>query len=363
MNRKTIGIIGGGQLARMLSMSAARLGFCVVILDPDSTCPANQVSNRQIVAQYDDIDSLKNLANLCDYVTYENENIPTKSISYLSTLLPTHPSARVIEIAQDRLYEKQFFQDYGLSTVDFCEINSQESLTKILTNFKGKGILKTRRMGYDGKGQKVYNQNDSTKNLYVSLGNKPLIFEHFAIFDCEISIIAARALDGSMHFYDPIQNTHINGILHKSVVPAHISKKTTCLAYSAMEKVLNALNYVGVLCIEFFVTEDGNVLINEMAPRVHNSGHWTEASCTISQFEQHIRSISGLPLGNPYRHSNCVMYNIIGSEINQSEKWLNCDSSIVHIYGKSKTLPGRKMGHITQIYPKDILVHPLSENQ
>ncbi|AKK20442.1 5-(carboxyamino)imidazole ribonucleotide synthase [Candidatus Liberibacter africanus] len=352
MNQRTIGIIGGGQLARMLSMAAARLGFSIVILDPNADCPANQVSTRQIVAQHDDIQALNTFANLCDYATYESENIPAKSISYLSTLLPIYPSSKAIEISQDRLYEKQFFQESGIPTVDFYEISSQESLTKTLNAFQGKGILKTRRMGYDGKGQQIYNENDSTKNLYASLGNVPLIFERFATFSCEISIIAARALNGSICFYDPIQNTHIDGILHQSRVPSPISKKTSFLAYSAMKKVLTKLNYVGILCIEFFVTEDGKVIANEMAPRVHNSGHWTEACCTTSQFEQHIRSITNLPLGNPDRHSNCVMHNLIGSDIEQYEKWLNCNSSLVHIYGKSKTLPGRKMGHVTQIYPK-----------
>ncbi|XCD42845.1 5-(carboxyamino)imidazole ribonucleotide synthase [Candidatus Liberibacter asiaticus] len=353
MKKKTIGIIGGGQLARMLSMSAARLGFCTVILDPDSNCPANQVSNQQIAARHDDIKALNTFADICDYATYESENIPEKSISYLSTLLPTYPSSRAIEISQDRLYEKKFFQESGLTIVDFYEINSQESLTNILGGFKGKGILKTRRLGYDGKGQKVYHENDCTQNLYASLGNVPLILERFTDFNCEISIIAARSLNGSICFYDPIQNTHVNGILHKSIVPASISQKTSLLAHSAMRKVLETLDYVGILCIEFFVTNDGNVIANEMAPRVHNSGHWTEASCVISQFEQHIRSITNLPLGNPNRHSNCVMYNIIGSDIDQYEQWLHCDSSVIHIYGKSQTLCGRKMGHVTQIYPKN----------
>ncbi|MEG8099173.1 5-(carboxyamino)imidazole ribonucleotide synthase [Candidatus Liberibacter brunswickensis] len=360
MKIRTIGIIGGGQLARMLSMAAARLGFHVIILDPNADCPANQVSNQQIVAHYDDLKALNEFANICDYATYESENIPAKSISYLSTSLPIYPSSRAIEVSQDRLYEKIFFQEAGLTTVDFYEINSQESLEKTINKFKGKGILKTRCMGYDGKGQKLYTEKDSTKNLYAYFGNVPLIFERFVKFNCEISMIAARTLNGSICFYDPIQNTHINGILHKSVVPADISKRTSYLAYSAMKKILTKLNYVGILCIEFFVTSDGEIIANEMAPRVHNSGHWTEAACPTSQFEQHIRSITNLSLGNTNRHSNCIMYNIIGPDIDKYEQWIDLDSSFVHIYGKLKTLPGRKMGHVTQIYPKDITSNFLS---
>ncbi|MBY7649395.1 MAG: 5-(carboxyamino)imidazole ribonucleotide synthase [Candidatus Liberibacter europaeus] len=354
MNRKTIGIVGGGQLARMLSIAAARLGFNVVILDPNDDCPAKQVSNQQLIAKYDDIKALNTFAKLCDYITYESENIPVKSISYLSTLCSVHPSSEAIKIAQDRLYEKRFFQDYGLATADFYEINSQESLVKIIKEVKGKGILKTRRMGYDGKGQRIFNDNDSTDNLYDSIDNTPLIFERFIKFNREISIIAARAVDGSVCFYDPVENKHIDGILNQSIVPANISKKTANFARSATEKILNVLNYIGVLCIEFFVMDDETVIVNEMAPRVHNSGHWTEAACTISQFEQHIRSIAHLPLRKPYRHSNCVMQNLIGFEINQLDQWLNSNESFIHIYGKSKVIPGRKMGHVTKIYPKDL---------
>ncbi|MBA5723868.1 5-(carboxyamino)imidazole ribonucleotide synthase [Candidatus Liberibacter sp.] len=355
MNRKTIGIIGGGQLARMLSMAAARLGFCVIILDSDADCPANQVSNQQLVASYTDTKTLDTFANLCDYVTYEFENIPVETISYLSTLLPVYPSAKIIEISQDRFDEKNFFRSCGLITADFHQINSQESLLKVLDNFKGKAILKTRRMGYDGKGQKIYNHTDSTQNLYKSLGNVPLILECFVKFKCEISIIAARALDGSICFYDPIENTHVDGILRKSIVPASISEETASFARNAIKKILNTLEHVGILCVEFFVTVDGGIIVNEMAPRVHNSGHWTESACTVSQFEQHIRSITNLPLGNPTRHSDCVMHNLIGSEINLLEKWLRCNSCFIQVYGKSKVVPGRKMGHVTQIYPKSYL--------
>ncbi|MBL0849288.1 MAG: 5-(carboxyamino)imidazole ribonucleotide synthase [Candidatus Liberibacter ctenarytainae] len=354
MNRQTIGIIGGGQLARMLSIAAARLGFHVIILDPNPDSPASQVSTQQLIANYDDKKSLNSFADLCDYATYETENIPLESIAHLSTLIPIYPSSQAIKISQDRLLEKQFFQDLGLSTVDFHPINSQESLNKTLSETNKKGILKTRRLGYDGKGQTIYSPNDSTDNIYASLGNTPLIFETFIQFEREVSIIAARDINGQISFYDPIENTHINGILRQSVVPANINKKIAFLARGATEKILKRLDYIGVLCVEFFVVNDTTIFVNEMAPRVHNSGHWTEAACTISQFEQHIRSVSHLPLGKPYQHSNCIMHNLIGPEIDQWKKWLNLDSSMLHLYGKSKTLPGRKMGHVTQIHQKKL---------
>ncbi|AHA27808.1 5-(carboxyamino)imidazole ribonucleotide synthase [Candidatus Liberibacter americanus] len=353
MKQKTIGIIGGGQLARMLSMAAARLGFNVIILDPNNKCPANQVAKRQIIENHNNIEALNDIASLCDYITYESENIPIESIEYLSKIRPVYPSSNAIMIAQDRLYEKRFFQDAGLNTATFYEINSQKELSNVISKTTEKGILKTRRMGYDGKGQKTYNPGDPIDNLYSLLGNNHLIFENFIKFEKEISIIAARATDGSICIYDPIENQHIDGILHKSIVPANISIKTSDLAQNATEKILNLLNYIGVLCVEFFVTHDEQIIVNEMAPRVHNSGHWTEAACTISQFEQHIRSISHLPIINPYRHSNCVMHNLLGFEITQIDKWLKCNASLIHIYGKSKALPKRKMGHVTQILPKN----------
>ncbi|AGA64856.1 Phosphoribosylaminoimidazole carboxylase ATPase subunit [Liberibacter crescens BT-1] len=350
MKSDTIGIVGGGQLARMLAMAAARLNFRIIILEPNPSCPAAQVANKHLVANYDDLDALDEFSRLCKIVTYEFENIPIQATHYLTTRLPVYPSPEALKISQDRLFEKCFFRNCGINTAHFYEINSQSDIEKKLADFTGKGIFKTRRMGYDGKGQYLYHSDESLEKIYSSLGNNPLIFEEFVPFKCEISIIAARSVNNLITYYDPIENTHDQGILKTSKVPANINSTTITAAYKAVEKILIALNYIGVLCVEFFITDDERLIANEMAPRVHNSGHWTEAACVVSQFEQHIRSISNLPLGKTSRHSDCIMHNIIGNEINTATEWLKHDSAFIHLYGKSEALPRRKMGHITQIF-------------
>jgi len=349
MKSSTIGIIGGGQLGRMLAMAAARLNFRTVVLEPQADCPAAQVCNRQIVAAYDDETALAELASLCDVVTYEFENVPVVAAETLAASVPVYPPAEALSASQDRLTEKRFLNGCGIPTADFHAVDDQAGLEEALAAFGGKGVLKTRRMGYDGKGQRVFKGGEDLAGAFAALGNVPLILESFVPFEREISIIAARFQDGTVTCYDPAENVHLNGILHTSTIPAALSDAARAVAVESAEKLLAALNYVGVVGIEFFVLPDGSLVANEMAPRVHNTGHWTEAACVVSQFEQHIRAVAGLASGSTARHSDCVMTNLIGDDIDSVPDWLRQKDCLVHLYGKTEARPGRKMGHVTQL--------------
>ncbi|MBV2183105.1 MAG: 5-(carboxyamino)imidazole ribonucleotide synthase [Rhizobium sp.] len=350
MSARTIGIIGGGQLGRMLAMAAARLNFRTVILEPQADCPAAQVANSQITAPYADPLALAELAAACDIVTYEFENVPVEAAETLARNVPVYPPPRALEVAQDRLTEKRFLNGCGIPTARFHPVDSQEDLEAALADFGGQGVLKTRRLGYDGKGQRVFASSaESPEGAFAALGNVPLILESFVPFEREISIIAARSIDGTVSAYDPAENIHRNGILDTSTLPARIGPETAAAARESAEKLLTALDYVGVVGIEFFVLPDGSLVANEIAPRVHNSGHWTEAACVVSQFEQHIRAITGLSLGDPSRHADCVMTNLIGDDLNDVPMWLSRPNVLVHLYGKTEARPGRKMGHVTEI--------------
>jgi 5-(carboxyamino)imidazole ribonucleotide synthase len=349
MSIKTIGIIGGGQLGRMLAIAASRLNFRTVILEPQSDCPAAQLANSQIAAAYDDRAALAQLADAVDVVTYEFENVPVEAARHLEKLVPVFPPPQALEVAQDRLTEKQYLNACGVPTAGFRAVDSQKDLDEALAAFGGQGVLKTRRLGYDGKGQIVFRKGDSSAGAFDKLGGVPQILESFVPFIREISVIAARGRDGSIECYDPAENVHRNGILHTSTLPANVSPAVAGQARDAALRLLTALDYVGVLGIEFFVTEDDQLIANEIAPRVHNSGHWTEAACVISQFEQHIRAVGNLPLGNPHRHSDCVMRNLIGDDINEVANWALEKDVLIHLYGKTEPRPGRKMGHITRL--------------
>lgn len=349
MSIRTIGIIGGGQLGRMLAMAAARLNFRTIVLEPQEDCPAAQVCNSQIVGAYDDEKALVELARLCDVVTYEFENVPVSAAEFLERTVAVYPPSKALSAAQDRVTEKRFLNDCGIATANFRAVDGQEELDAALKEFGGKGVLKTRRMGYDGKGQRVFKGGEDATGAYEALGSVPLILESFVPFEREVSIIAARFQDGSVHCYDPAENVHLNGILHTSTLPAKLTDSAKDQASQAARKLLSALDYVGVVGIEFFVLGDGSLIANEIAPRVHNTGHWTEAACVVSQFEQHIRAIAGLPAGNPQRHSDCVMTNLIGDDIDSVPEYLAKADCLVHLYGKTEARPGRKMGHVTQL--------------
>ncbi|RWE51396.1 MAG: 5-(carboxyamino)imidazole ribonucleotide synthase [Mesorhizobium sp.] len=347
----TIGIIGGGQLGRMLAMAAARLGYRTIVLEPQPDCPAAQVANRQIVAAYDDATALAELAGASAVVTYEFENVPVQAAETLAARVPVHPPARALEVAQDRVTEKSFLNGIGIPTAQFCPVDDDDQLTVALKKFSGSGVLKTRRLGYDGKGQRVFRNMESGgfAGTCEAMGNVPLILESLVAFEREISVIAARAQDGSTAAYDPAENVHREGILRTSTLPAAIGSDTAEEAKDAAAKILAALDYVGVIGVEFFVLADGSLLANELAPRVHNSGHWTEAAATVSQFEQHIRAVAGLPLGSAARHCDCVMENLVGDDMLKVPALLAEPDLMLHLYGKAESRPGRKMGHFTRI--------------
>jgi 5-(carboxyamino)imidazole ribonucleotide synthase len=350
----TIGIIGGGQLGRMLAMAAARLGYRTVVLEPQADCPAAQLANHQIVAAYDDPAALDELARSVSVVTYEFENVPVEAASRLASAVPVFPTPRALEVSQDRVTEKSFLNANGISTAAFRAVDNDGDIAAALDAFGGSGVLKTRRLGYDGKGQMVIRPGEAEglKDVYAAMGNVPLILEELVPFECEISVIAARGRDGSVAAFDPARNVHREGILRNSIVPAGVSEEIAEEARRASFRLLEALDYVGVIGVEFFVTADGRVLANEFAPRVHNSGHWTEAACVVSQFEQHIRAIAGLPLGKPGRHSDCVMENLIGDDVDHVQALLAEPDLFLHLYGKTETRAGRKMGHFTRLSPR-----------
>lgn len=349
----TIGIIGGGQLGRMLAMAAARLGYRTLVLEPQGDCPAAQVANRQLVAAYDDAYALAELARECAVVTYEFENVPVGAANALAADVPVFPPPRALEVAQDRLVEKSSLNGMGIETARFRSVDDDDDLAAALADFGGSGVLKTRRLGYDGKGQRVFRMADAggARGAYAALGSVPLILEELIAFEHEISVIAARGQDGIVVAFDPARNVHRDGILHTSTVPADARPETIEAATRAAGTILEGLDYVGVVGIEFFVLPDGEVLVNEIAPRVHNSGHWTEAACAVSQFEQHIRAIAGLPLGDSSRHSDCVMENLIGDDIHRVPTLLAESGLVMHLYGKAEARPGRKMGHFTRLTP------------
>ena len=347
----TIGIVGGGQLGRMLSIAAARLGYRTIILEPQDDCPAAQTANEHLVAPYDDADALVALAKDCAVVTYEFENVPVEAAIALNAKVPVFPPPAALEAAQDRVTEKTTLNAMDIATAKFVKVDSDEDLIAGLEAFGGNGILKTRRLGYDGKGQRLFRNAtaEDAKDAYVAMGSVPLILESLVPFEREISVIAARSKDGHVEAYDPAENVHRNGILHTSTVPASISDAPAEAAREVAKKILAGLDYVGVIGVELFVLPDSSVLANEIAPRVHNSGHWTEAACAISQFEQHIRAVAGLPLGDPRRHSDCVMENLIGDDILRTPQLLAEPELVLHLYGKAEARPGRKMGHFTRI--------------
>lgn len=349
----TIGIIGGGQLGRMLAMAAARLGYCTIVVDPQPDCPAAQTANRQIIAAYDDREALRELSDRCDVVTYEFENVPVDAAESLARNLAVLPPPAALERAQDRLIEKAFLNDIGVETAPYHAVDSDADLASGLAEFGGNGVLKTRRLGYDGKGQIVIRNvsGNGADGTFAQMGNVPLILEGLIAFSHEISVIAARGRDGSMAAYDVAQNVHRDGILATSTVPAAVSMPVAKAAKNAAFRVLEALDYAGVIGVEFFVLQSGALLANEFAPRVHNSGHWTEAACAVSQFEQHIRAVCGLPLGDTARHSCCVMENLIGDDIDRVPEILRQTGAVLHLYGKTETRPGRKMGHVTRLSP------------
>ncbi|HXL98423.1 MAG TPA: 5-(carboxyamino)imidazole ribonucleotide synthase [Rhizomicrobium sp.] len=347
----TIGILGGGQLGRMLALAAARLGLKTHIYCDEADAPAFQVSQAHTHAAYDDKAALAKFAAACDAITFEFENIPEATVSHLAALKPVNPHARALEPLQDRFAEKSFVTSLGLKTAPFFQVNDAEEARAAFARLGGRGVMKTRRFGYDGKGQAKVSSPDEAARAVETLKGAPAILEGFVDFAFEASVIAARGIDGAFAAYDPPENLHEHHILRRSIVPGRLTTAQTEDAKAVAKQIGKALDYVGVFCVELFVTKDGALLVNEIAPRVHNSGHWTLEACLTSQFEQHIRAVAGWPLGSPERNSDAVMENIIGREAADWRR-LAANGGALHLYGKSEIRDGRKMGHVTWLKPR-----------
>lgn len=342
-----IGILGGGQLGRMLSVAAARLGFRCHIFEPGATPPASHVAWATTTAAYEDTDALDAFARSVDVVTYEFENVPTSALDRIEAQVPIRPGRRALAVSQDRLTEKEFLSGIGLSPAPFATVGTGDDLTAALDRIGTPAILKTRRFGYDGKGQVRITLPGEAGQALDALKGAPAVLEGFVDFSREVSVIAARGLDGSVACYDPGENVHKDGILRTTTVPARLSPGERSDAVLIAARILNALDYVGVMGVELFVTS-GGLIVNEFAPRVHNSGHWTQNGCVIDQFEQHIRAIAGWPLGDGSRHSNVVMENLIGDDVLKVPE-IAASGAALHLYGKEEAREGRKMGHVNRI--------------
>ena len=342
----TIGILGGGQLGRMLSLAASRLGMNTHIFEPNINSPAGRVSQYVTTASYDNAKALQAFGQAVDVITYEFENIPTSTLDILENMSTIYPGRGALAISQDRLAEKNFLNSLGLQTAPFANVENDEEAMAAIASIGTPSMLKTRRMGYDGKGQVKITKPTEIHTAWGKLQGSASILEGFIDFSQEVSVIAARGIDGEVSCYDPGENVHHDGILHTTKVPSSLSNLQRVDAVLIAGKILNALQYVGVMGVELFVTPKG-LVVNEIAPRVHNSGHWTQNGCDICQFEQHIRAIAGWPLGDGSRHTDITMENLIGEDIDRIPQ-LSKSSSALHIYGKEVIKPGRKMGHINK---------------
>jgi 5-(carboxyamino)imidazole ribonucleotide synthase len=353
----TIGIIGGGQLGRMTAMAAARLGYRSHIFCPDNDCPASQVATATIAA-YEDYEALARFADRVDVVTFEFENIPAESVRVLSQHVAVRPGWHVLETAQDRLLEKSFFNSIDVGTAAWSPVLNLTGLKGAVAAHGRPAVLKTARFGYDGKGQVKIDATTSLDEAWAEMNGAPAILERFVDFERELSIIVARGLDGTAVCFDVVENRHRHHILDQTLAPAVMTPASRQQAEKIALLAAETLGLVGLLAVELFETRDGQLLVNEMAPRPHNSGHWTLDACATNQFEQLVRAICGLPLGSTQRHSDAVMTNLIGDDINQWMHFLGQADACLHLYGKTEARPGRKMGHVTQL-----ITRKLTENE
>ena len=342
----TLGILGGGQVGRMLAMAAARLGIRCCFVSPDADPPAADVA-LHIRGGYDDPEALRQLAEHADVITYEFENVDVGAAQSLSKTVPLRPSAEALRVAQDRLVEKKALADSGIPTAPFAEVVDASSGVEAVNRW-GKCVVKTRRFGYDGKGQVVVTNEARAAAAWDELGQEPAIVEGWVDYACEASVIVARGIDSGLASFDVVRNEHQNNILRRSSVPSGLSAEVEARATALAESIAVKLDYVGVLGVELFVGADGSLCVNEIAPRVHNSGHWTTDACYTSQFEQHVRAVMGWPLGSARRHSDAVMENLIGDEVHDWRRWAAQERTSVHLYRKDEAKPGRKMGHVTR---------------
>lgn len=347
-----IGILGGGQLGRMLALAAAEMGLSTHIYCPEEMSPAAEVAAHITRGAYEDESALAQFAAQVDVITYEFENVPAKTAAFLNTLKPVRPGVAALATAQDRLVEKDFMRANGIATAPYAQIDSLDDLTQALGKMGTPAILKTRRFGYDGKGQTKIDALADAARAWQEIGQKPAILEGFIPFAREISVLVARNSNGDLAAYEPGENVHLNHILHTTTVPANIEAPLVAQAMAISEQIAAELNYVGIMGVEFFHIPENEInplVVNEIAPRVHNSGHWTQDACQVSQFEQHIRAICNWPLGPTTRLSDVIMTNLIGHDISEWDALLSKPNTTLHMYNKAEARPGRKMGHINQL--------------
>jgi 5-(carboxyamino)imidazole ribonucleotide synthase len=352
----TVGILGGGQLARMLALAGARLGLKSHIFSPVADDPAFDVCAAATRADFLDEEALATFARSVDVVTYEFENVPARTAALLDSLLPVRPNPKVLELTQDRLTEKQFVQSLGIETAGFADVTDAGALARAVAKLGRPSIMKTRRFGYDGKGQLLLREGADLAVAFRALGGAACILESVVPFTREISVVAARGVTGEFRAYDICENVHEHHILATTTIPAQVSAKTAARAGEIAEAIATAADYVGVIAVELFlVEEDGGerLVVNEIAPRVHNSGHWTLDGAVTSQFEQHMRAIAGWPLGETRRHGRVVMRNLIGDDVTLWHEILSEPGACLHLYGKKEARAGRKMGHVTQVFPEE----------
>jgi 5-(carboxyamino)imidazole ribonucleotide synthase len=348
----TIGILGGGQLGRMLALAAARLGLKCHVFAPSPDSPAFDVVHRVTCADYNDTEALDRFAADVDVVTYEFENVPAETATFLAARVPVLPDPKILATTQDRLAEKTYVSGLGIGTAAFAPVGQPAELAAALARIGRPAVLKTRRYGYDGKGQATIRNGTDPEAAWREVGGQPCILEAYVPFEREVSVVAARGTDGSVECFDVTENEHRNHILKVSRVPAAVSATTAREARRTAEVIAQNFGYVGVLAVELFVLSGGELLVNEIAPRVHNSGHWTLDGASVSQFEQHIRAVAGWPLAKPIRHGRVEMTNLIGDEVADYRRWLSVPGACVHLYGKAAVRPGRKMGHVTRVFEK-----------
>ena len=352
----TIGILGGGQLARMLALAAAPLGLRCHVYAPEKDSCAFEVVHAYTCADYEDEDALAGFADAVDVITYEFENVPARTAAFLSTRKQVAPDPRVLETTQDRLEEKNFISALKIATAPYAPVHSATQLAEGIEKVGVPAVLKTRRLGYDGKGQAKILKAADANEAWRSLRDLPCILEGFIEFEREVSVVAARGADGDVQCFEVTENEHREHILHISRVPAKASSALAAEARRVATRIVKAFDYVGVMGVEMFVVRakgKEHVLVNEIAPRVHNSGHWTIDGATVSQFEQHIRAVAGWPLAKPVRLGRKVeMINLIGDEVDDYARWLTLPGTSIHIYGKGKPSPRRKMGHVTRVFSR-----------
>ncbi|MEL6196488.1 MAG: 5-(carboxyamino)imidazole ribonucleotide synthase [Pseudomonadota bacterium] len=351
----TIGILGGGQLARMLAIAAARLGLRAHVFDPSPTCPAAEVAATLTVAPFDDEAALAAFAEAVDVVTFEFENVPAATAAVLATRCAMRPNARAFEIAQDRVREKTFLSETGIAVAPWAAMTSPAEAAPALTATGAPAILKTARLGYDGKGQQRLGPEADAQTLaeaFAALGRVPCVLEALIPFSAELSVIVARGADGTVAAFDPGRNEHEHGILRRTTVPAGLPAAVLQDAVLTAGRIVTALDYVGVMGVEFFLAPGRKLIVNEIAPRVHNTGHWTIEACASDQFSQQIRAVAGWPLGDARRHADAVMENLLGDEAAAWQRLAADSSAALHLYGKAEARPGRKMGHVTRLAPR-----------